>query len=97
MNRALAAEPVRGQEAAEAPWMNVHVLAFETRRDLGRAYVARDRGADPLPHLINADRRLMRLDEYARRHAAEAAGITYIHPAQLSLFDGCMPGDGQAG
>lgn len=77
----------RPRSTVEESWSDVHVLAFETRRDLGRAYVARDRGADPLPHLIAADRRLMRLDEYARRHAAEAAGITYLHPDQLVLFD----------
>lgn len=93
----LASEPLRGQEAVEAPWMDIHVLAFETRRDLGRAYVARGKGTDPLPHLVAADQRLIRLDNYARRMAAEAAGITFIDPAQLSLFDGCLPGDGQAG
>jgi hypothetical protein len=81
----------------EESWMDVTTLSFEVRRDLGRAYQARERGADPLPHLFLADQRLIRLNEYSRRQAAEAAGITYIHPSQLSLFDGCLPDGDRAG
>lgn len=82
-----APEPARGQAALEAPWMDTHALAFEVRRDVGRAYQAIERGTDPLPFLFDADRRLTRLSEYARRLAGEAIGITYISPDQLSLFE----------
>lgn len=77
--------------------MDVQALTTEVRRDLGRAYQARERGRDGIAHLFTADQRLVRLENYARRQAAEAAGITFIDPAQLSLFDGCLPGDGRAG
>lgn len=79
----------------EEAWMDVRAAAFEVRRDVARAYQARERGADPLTHLLAADQRLMRLEEFGRRHAGEAAGITYISPDQLPLFDGCAP-DGRA-
>ncbi len=80
----------------EESWMDVQTLAFEVRRDLGRVYQQRERGRDGLPHLVNADHRLIRLEQYARRQAAEAAGITFIDRNQLVLFDGCGP-DGRAG
>lgn len=81
------------RSAVEESWMDVRAAAFEVRREVGRAYQARQLGRDPIPHLLNADRRLMRLEEYGRRHAGEAAGLTYISPDQLALFDGCLPGD----
>lgn len=87
---------IRGQEALEAPWMDMHALAFEARRDLGKAYQADRRGGDPIPHLYRADQRLIRISEYARRRDAEASGITYIDANQTSLWDGCGP-DGRAG
>lgn len=76
----------------EEAWADVHASAFEVRRAVAKAYVAEKRGADPLPHLFDADRRLVRLDEYARRQAGEAAGITYIDKDQLvlPLADGCF-------
>lgn len=77
----------RPRSAVEESWMDVTAIAFEVRRDVARAYVARDRGSDPLPHLLAADQRLLRLEEYSRRQAGEAAGITYIDPSQLALFD----------
>jgi len=77
----------------ESSWMDVQALTFEARRDVARAYVAEKRGVDPVPSLFDADRRLVRLDQYARRQAAEAAGITFLTPGQLALplADGCGP------
>lgn len=75
---------------AEEAWMDVQVGSFEARRAIGRAYVEVKHQRDPLPDLYAADRRLVRLTEYARRRAAEAAGITYIAPGQMPLPDGCF-------
>ena len=76
------------RSTVEESWMDVQAASFEIRREVARAYLEHQHGHDPLPHLFAADRRLMRLTEHARRRAAEAAGITYISPEQLPLFDG---------
>jgi hypothetical protein len=82
--------------AAEEAWCDVAASAWEARRDIGRAYQASRSGESPTPRLIAADGRLLRLHNYARRRAAEAAGITFIAPGQESLWDGCGP-TGRAG
>lgn len=85
--------PIRAEDVTvprsslEEAWMDVSAASFEVRRDLGRAYQALERGTDLLDHLLTADRRLIRLTEYARRLSGEAAGITYISPDQLPLFE----------
>jgi hypothetical protein len=78
--------------ALEESFLDVQALTFEARRELAKAYVAEKRGADPLPYLYAADRRLIRLHDRARQRAAEAAGITFISPGQteLPLLDGCV-------
>jgi len=73
--------------------MDVQALALEARRQLGHAVVAKVTGRDPWPRIFAADQRLNRLNEYARRHAAEAAGITFIAPGQMPLADGCFDGE----
>ncbi|MEO7332811.1 MAG: hypothetical protein ABIZ71_02585 [Gemmatimonadales bacterium] len=83
----------------EESWMDVTARAFEARRSIGRAYVEVKRHADPLPHLFDADRRLVSLTEFARRQAGEAAGIRYIEPVapgQLPLPDSCFDGKSTA-
>lgn len=79
-------------------WMDVEASAFEARRDIGHAYAATTRQRDPLPRLYAADRRLIRLEQFARQRAGEAEGISYIAPNQTSLWDGCVDGvDGERG
>jgi len=82
--------------ATEEAWIDVQATAWEARRDIGSAYQASRAGESPTPRLIAADGRLLRLQNYARRRAAEAAGVTFISPDQLPLFDGCGP-TGRAG
>lgn len=91
----------RAQEPAtrsgmEEQWMDVQALTLEARRDLGHALVEKVNDRDPWPRIFAADRRLNRLNEYARRHAAEAAGISFLSPGQLPLPDGCFGDDGGA-
>ena len=81
--------------AVEESWMDVQVVATEIREVLGDAHRDLLERRDPRLHLAAAHERLGRLNEYARRHAGEAAGITYISPDQLPLFDGCAP-DGRS-
>jgi len=90
----------RSQEVITLPrsgviesWMDAHVGAYEARRAIGRAYVDVTRARDPIPNLIDADQRLIRLTEFARRKAGEASGISYIAPGQSALWDGCLEGD----
>jgi hypothetical protein len=82
--------------ATEESWIDVQAVTFEVRQSVAKAYVAEKRGSDPLPHLFEADRRLVRLNEYARRQAGEVAGLVYIDREQQTLWDGCGP-DGRAG
>ena len=84
--------------SVEESWMDVRASAFEVRRDLGRAYRDLSCKRDPREHLFSADNRLIRIEQHARRHAAEAAGITFISPGQqtLPLPDGCGPDGGAA-
>lgn len=77
----------------EESWCDVQALAWETRRAVGRAYVDVTRSRDPVPSLLEADQRLIRLTEFARREAGEASGISYIVPGQSALWDGCLDGD----
>ena len=79
----------------ENSWLDVQASAWEARRDIGSAYQASRAGKSPTPRLVAPDRRLMRLTEFARRQAGEAAGISYISPNQMPLFDGCLDGDQQ--
>jgi hypothetical protein len=79
--------------AVEESWMDVHAGTAAARDELGHALIEKVNRRDPWPRIFAADRRLARLDEFARRHAAEAAGITYISPNQMPLFDGCVDPD----
>lgn len=79
----------------EESWMDVQVVAIEVREELGEAHRDLLERRDPRLHLVAAHERLGRLTEYARRRAGEAAGISYISPDQLPLFDGCAP-DGRS-
>jgi HEAT repeat protein len=90
-------EPV-SVSVVEELCMDIQVLTLDARRELGQALVEKLNDRDPWPGIYAADRRLTRLSDYARRHAAEAAGITFISPDQLELPmpDGCGR-DGQAG
>jgi len=72
-------------------WADVKASVYEVRREIGRAYT--ERPASPWPRLAVADRRLVRLAEYARMRAAEAEGIGYVAPGQLPMaLDGCYDG-----
>jgi len=82
------------QAEAEGAWMDVQALTWEARRDLGRAYQDTQARRSPVARLISADRRLIRLTQYARRKAGEAAGLSFISPNQMPLFDGCFDGGG---
>jgi hypothetical protein len=79
--------------ATEEAWIDVQATAWEARRDIGSAYQASRAGRSPAPRLMAADGRLLRLQNYARQRAAEAAGITYISPGQMPLPDGCFDPD----
>lgn len=70
----------------QSQWMDVQVIALETRRELGRAYIDLGMERDPRPLLDSAGARMVRLEQYARRRAGEAAGISYISPGQVILF-----------
>lgn len=83
------------RSGVEEAWADVHASTAEARDELGHALIEKVNGRDPWPRIFAADRRLARLDEYARRHAGEAAGLTYIDRNQLPLFDGCLDGDKQ--
>jgi len=83
------------RSAVEESWIDVTAAVTEIREELGDAHRDLLARRDPRLHLIAAHNRLGRLREYARRHAGEAAGITYISPDQLPLFDGCAP-DGRS-
>jgi len=76
----------------EESWMDVQALTWETRRDIGRAYQDTQARRSPVARLISADRRLIRLHQFARRKAGEAAGISFIPRGQLALplHDGCL-------
>ncbi len=76
------------RSSVEEAWMDVTATAIAIREDLGKAHEQLLLRREPRPHLFTADARLTRLIEYGRRHAAEAAVITYIHQDQLALFDG---------
>jgi hypothetical protein len=83
-------------------WMDVRASALEARRELGKALVDHRRGQSPMPGVFRADRRLIRLEQYARQRAAEAEGITFLEPLdpnqlELPLGDGCFGPDGRAG
>jgi hypothetical protein len=76
-------------------WMDVRASAFEARRELGQALVDQRRGRSPMPRVFRADQRLIRIEEFARRKAAEAEGITFIAVAdpnqmELPLPDSCF-------
>ena len=76
--------------------MDVQVAAIEVREVLGDAHRALLARRDPRLALATAHERLGRLNEYARRRAGEAAGITYISPGQLPLPDGCFDPDNRS-
>jgi len=75
--------------------MDVRASAFEARRELGQALVDQRAGRSPMPRVFRADQRLIRLEAFARRQAAEAEGITFIDLAdpnqlELPLPDSCF-------
>lgn len=74
------------RSSLEEAWMDVAAGAVEVRELLGEAHKDLLARRDPRLHLVAAHVRLGRLGEYARRHAAEAAGITYISRDQMPLF-----------
>ena len=84
--------------AVEEAWLDVQAIAWEARRGIGKAYQASRAGRSPVPPLVATDGLLRGLQNAARRRAAEAAGISFISPAQMTLplHDGCMRGDGGA-
>lgn len=74
------------RSSLEESFLDVQAVARHVRELLGEAHKDLLARRDPRPHLIDAHVRLGRLNEYARRHAAEAAGITYISADQMPLF-----------